>query len=39
MLEIVDSSEDEVDSDSSEESADDELFSEKLIHIVKNFYV
>lgn len=28
MLEIVDSSEDEVDSDSSEESADDELFSE-----------
>lgn len=28
MLEIVDSSEDDVDSDSSEESADDELFSE-----------
>ena len=28
MLEIVDSSEDEVDSDSSEESDDDELFSE-----------
>ena len=28
MLEIIDSSEDEIDSESSEESGDDELFSE-----------